>query len=238
MKSLHHRDTENTEDAQSTEQRKSSHQLPTGLPRAFDLTLSFIGLILAAPLLLIAGAAIALTSSGGVLFRQQRVGRGGELFLLYKLRTMIVSTSGPQVTSSSDPRITRVGRFLRVTKLDELPTLWNVLKGEMAMVGPRPEVPRYVKLDDPSWRIILRARPGVTDPVTLDLRNESELLLQVEGDTEEYYLTQLQPQKMQGYVDYLKQRTWQSDLKVLCQTLFAVVVPQRTDEIAVHRFRR
>jgi lipopolysaccharide/colanic/teichoic acid biosynthesis glycosyltransferase len=201
-----------------------------------------MGLVLSAPLLLIATAAVAMTSSGSVLFRQQRVGRYGELFVLYKLRTMIASDTGPQVTSSFDARITRIGRFLRSTKLDELPTLWNVLKGDMAMVGPRPEVPRYVKLEDPLWQKILAVRPGITDPVTLHLRSEEELLGQVEGDTEEYYLSELQPQKLRGYVDYLQTRNWHTDLSVLWRTLVAVVVPQRkVGHISVkplHRFRR
>ena len=116
---------------------------------------------------------------------------------------------------------------MRKTKLDELPTFWNVLIGDMAMVGPRPEVPRYVKLADPVWQRILAVRPGITDPVTLQLRSEEELLLQVKGDTEEYYLTELQPQKMKGYVDYLENRNWHTDLNVLWRTLVAVVFPQR-----------
>jgi lipopolysaccharide/colanic/teichoic acid biosynthesis glycosyltransferase len=198
-----------------------------GLPRGLEVTLSLMGLAVSFPVLLFMSAAIAVTSPGGVLFRQRRVGRHGELFVLYKLRTMITSDSGPQVTSRSDARITRLGRFLRNTKLDELPTLWNVIKGDMALVGPRPEVPRYVKLQDPLWQQVLAVRPGITDPVTLFLRSEEKLLLQVEGDTEEYYLTELQPQKLEGYMDYLQGRTWQTDLSVLWRTLVVVVAPQR-----------
>jgi lipopolysaccharide/colanic/teichoic acid biosynthesis glycosyltransferase len=151
---------------------------------------------------------------------------------------MIASDTGPQVTSSSDTRITRVGRVLRTSKLDELPTLWNVLKGDMGMVGPRPEVPRYVNLEDPLWQMVLRAKPGITDPVTVGLRNEADLLAQVKGDAEEYYLMQLQPQKLNGYVAYLQTRNWWTDLGVLWQTLVAVVIPRKmVSEEAIRRFR-
>ena len=219
-----------------------------GLPRGFDFIVSLGGLILCLPLLLVSALAVALTSPGGVLFRQKRVGRNGEIFVIYKLRTMRSATgpqvsrasngpqvsragagpqetrasTGPQVTTGNDQRITRVGRFLRKTKLDELPTLLNVLRGDMALVGPRPEVPRYVKLEDPMWQAVLAARPGITDPVTLHLRNEEKLLAQVKGDMEKYYLDQLQPLKLKGYVSYLEQRSWLSDLKVLWQTVAAV----------------
>jgi lipopolysaccharide/colanic/teichoic acid biosynthesis glycosyltransferase len=186
-----------------------------------------MGLLLTSPLLLAAAVTVALTSPGGALFRQKRVGRHGYIFTLYKLRTMSGSESGPQVTKDNDPRITKSGRFLRKTKLDELPTFWNVLKGDMAMVGPRPEVPLYVKLEDPLWQEILAVRPGITDPVTVRLRSEEQLLVHVGGDTEEYYLTELQPQKMKGYLDYLQTRNWQTDLLVLWRTLVAVVVPHR-----------
>jgi lipopolysaccharide/colanic/teichoic acid biosynthesis glycosyltransferase len=210
--------------ADNIEDERPACQPRSGLPRSFDLILSFIGLVLSAPLLLITTAAIALTSSGSVLFRQQRVGRHGELFVLYKLRTMIASDTGPQVTSGSDARITRVGRFLRSTKLDELPTLWNVLKGDMAIVGPRPEVPRYVDPQNPLWRMILAVRPGITDPVTMRLRNEEGLLSQVEGDVEAYYINNLQPLKLQGYIAYLNERNWRSDLKVIGKTAKALFI--------------
>lgn len=118
-----------------------------------------------------------------------------------------------------------MGRLLRKTKLDELPTLWNVLRGDMSFVGPRPEVPRYVNLDDPVWQKILTVRPGITDPVTLELRHEEDLLAEADGDAEVYYREKLQPLKLQGYVAYLKQRTWGSDLKVLFKTVAAVVIP-------------
>ena len=221
LKSIQYRDKGTTEDAQLI------RQPVRGLPRAFDVVLAGMGLLLTSPLLLASAVTVALTSPGGALFRQKRVGRNGHIFTLYKLRTMRRSDNGPQVTSGDDPRITSSGRFLRKTKLDELPTFWNVLKGDMAMVGPRPEVPRYVKLNDPVWQKVLAVRPGITDPVTLLMRSEEDLLAQVGGDTEEYYLRELQPQKMKGYVDYLQTRNWHTDLSVLCRTLLAVIVPQR-----------
>ena len=222
----------------------------SGLPRGFDFIVSLGGLILCLPLLVVSAVAVALTSPGGVLFRQKRVGLGGEIFVIYKLRTMRATgagpqvsragagpqvtrtgagpqvtraSNGPQITTGNDERITRVGRFLRQTKLDELPTLWNVLRGDMALVGPRPEVPRYVKLEDPMWQAVLAAKPGITDPVTLRLRNEEKVLAQVEGDMEQYYVDQLQPLKLKGYVSYLEQRSWRSDLAVLWKTVAAVV---------------
>jgi lipopolysaccharide/colanic/teichoic acid biosynthesis glycosyltransferase len=137
---------------------------------------------------------------------------------------MRVSNDGPEVTSGNDPRITRAGRVLRQSKLDELPTLWNVLRGDMSIVGPRPEVPRYVNLEDPTWQVVLAARPGITDPVTLNLRKEEELLAHVNGDAEQFYLNDLQPLKLNGYLAYLHERNWRTDLRVLCRTIAAVVI--------------
>ena len=199
-----------------------------GLPRGFDVLVSLFCLVLLLPLLIVAAIIVMLTSRGGALFRQQRVGRHGKLFVMYKLRTMIVSAAGPQVTTANDTRITGVGRFLRNTKLDELPTLWNVLKGDMAFVGPRPEVPRYVKLEDPLWQAVLKAKPGITDSVTVHLRNEEVLLTEVAGDPEHYYLNELQPQKLHGYLAYMEKQNWRTDLRVLWETLVVVFGPLKT----------
>jgi len=204
-----------------------------GLPRWAEGVIAFMGLISTAPLIALAGLAIALSSGRPVFFCQRRVGLYGELFELYKLRTMKSSTNGPQITSGNDTRITRVGRFLRHTKLDELPTLWNVLRGDMSLVGPRPEVPRFVNLADPIWQRVLSARPGITDPVTLTLRSEAELLARIESDPEQFYLQQLQPAKLKGYVAYLDARTWRSDLRVLFLTIAAVVMPRQASEVSV-----
>ena len=198
---------------------------PGGLSHGVESALALAGLVAASPLFLLAGAAVAATSPGPVLFRQQRVGLGGRPFTLLKLRTMRlapISAEGTQLTASGDSRITPVGRWLRRFKLDELPQLWNVVRGDMSLVGPRPEVPRYVDLADPLWRQVLSARPGLTDPVTLRLRDEEALLSGV-GDVERYYRERLLPWKLRGYRDYLSRRTWLTDLGVLGATVLAVL---------------
>ena len=195
------------------------------MARWLELLLSGLGLALSLPLLLLAAVAIALTSPGPVIFRQQRVGRNGEVFVLYKLRTMRMVHEGPEVTASGDERVTSVGRILRRTKVDELPELWNVLKRNMSLVGPRPEVPRYVDLEDEMWQLVLQSRPGITDPVTLRLRNEEALLAEVNSDYEDFYVRSLQPFKLRGYVDYLRNRSWWTDIKVLCRTALVIVWP-------------
>ena len=133
------------------------------------------------------------------------------------------TSAGPRVTARGDDRVTPVGRMLRRTKLDELPELWNVLRGEMSFVGPRPEVPEYVDLTDPRWAEILQARPGLTDPVTLALRDEEGLMGAVEGDRDRYYRETLQPKKLEGYRQYLQRRTWRSDLGVIWDTIAALL---------------
>jgi lipopolysaccharide/colanic/teichoic acid biosynthesis glycosyltransferase len=203
----------------------SALTIRSGIPRPIEAILASIGLILVTPLLALAAIAIKATSRGPVFFRQERVGRKGRIFVLYKLRTMRPAGDGPQVTAGDDARITPVGRLLRKTKLDELPELWNILKGEMSMIGPRPEVPRYVDLENPIWRLILEARPGLTDPVTLRLRNEEDLMAQVKGDREQFYLETLSPFKLDGYLKYLQTRSWMSDLNVIWQTIFVVIFP-------------
>jgi lipopolysaccharide/colanic/teichoic acid biosynthesis glycosyltransferase len=185
--------------------------------------------VVSAPVLAVAAAAIAATSGLPVFFRQERVGRGGRPFTLIKLRTMRATGGGPKVTAGNDPRITAVGRFLRRTKLDELPELWNVLRGDMSFVGPRPEVADYVHPESALWREVLSVRPGLTDPVTLRLRHEEELLEAVQGDREKYYRETLQPRKLEGYVDYLRRRSWRSDLGVLLATAGAILRPRRAD---------
>jgi len=206
-----------------------------GLPRAVDVVVALAGLICTAPLVGLIAFGVAVSSGRPVFFRQRRVGRHGRIFKLYKLRTMKPSSDGPQITSGNDARITRLGRFLRHTKLDELPTLWNVLGGDMSLVGPRPEVPRFVNLEDPVWQRVLTVRPGITDPVTLQLRSEADLLARIEGDTEEYYAKELQPSKLKGYVTYLEERNWRSDLRVILRTMAAVVAPRNIRLLSVDR---
>lgn len=197
-----------------------------GLPRVVEVLLAAIGLLLTAPLLLLCAIAVKVTSRGPMIFRQGRVGRRGEFFELYKLRTMRLESGGPEVTARGDERITPVGRILRATKLDELPELWNVLIGDLSLVGPRPEVPRFVDLRNPLWRKVLQVRPGLTDPVTLALRNEETLLDGLgRKEREWFYREAVQPYKLRGYAEYLDRRTWWTDLVVLVHTVVAVALP-------------
>lgn len=208
-----------------------------GLPRGVEVVLAAVGLLVAAPLLLAAAVAVKLTSPGPALFRQERVGRGGSPFTLLKLRTMRVGQGGPWLTAAGDPRVTAVGRLLRRTKLDEVPALWNVIKGDLALVGPRPEVPGYVDAADPLWVAVLSVRPGITDPVTLTLRNEETLLAAVEGDREAFYREILGVYKRLRYLEHLRVRNAWSDVSVLLATLAGVIVPGRVPPPTVEEIR-
>jgi lipopolysaccharide/colanic/teichoic acid biosynthesis glycosyltransferase len=199
--------------------------VPGGLPRPVEFVVAALGLILCAPVVAVAGLLVGASSRGPIFFRQERVGRGGKTFVIYKLRTMRNASNGALVTARGDGRITPVGRILRKTKLDELPQLWNVLRGDMSLVGPRPEVPRYVNLDDALWREALTVRPGITDPVTLELKDEESILAGVAGDRESFYRQELQPAKLRGYVAYARSRSWMTDVEVLCRTVLTIVRP-------------
>src|SRR2546428_688896 len=148
------------------------------MKRAFDIVVSVVGLILLGPLLLLIGMLIKLDSPGPVFFRQERIGKGFRPFLIYKLRTMVQNApqTGAPITSGNDPRITAVGRFLRKTKIDELPQLINVLNGDMSLVGPRPEIRQYVDAYRQDYEEILTVRPGITDLASLKYRDEAILL--------------------------------------------------------------
>jgi lipopolysaccharide/colanic/teichoic acid biosynthesis glycosyltransferase len=191
-----------------------------------EATVAGVALVTAAPVLLMTAAAVKLSSPGPLLFRQTRVGQHGKPFELVKFRTMRARTNGLEVTAANDDRVTSVGRILRKTKLDELPELYNVLRGEMSLVGPRPEVPRYVDATHPLWLKVLAARPGLTDPTTVRLRNEEELLGGVE-DPESFYIGVLQTFKLRSSAEYLERRNWRTDVGVLAETLLAVLVPGR-----------
>jgi lipopolysaccharide/colanic/teichoic acid biosynthesis glycosyltransferase len=208
--------------------RPSEEETIAGLPRGVEVVLAAAILTAASPLLLLAAAAVAASSPGPVLFRQTRAGLRGRPFTLLKLRTMRAAPAPGErlLTASGDPRITAVGRWLRRLKLDELPQLWNVLRGDMALVGPRPEVPRYVDADEPLWLAVLAVRPGLTDPVTLALRDEERLLAEAAAageDVELFYRERLLPAKLRGYREYLDRRTGATDLAVLARTGLAVV---------------
>ena len=185
------------------------------------------GLLALSPLLLVVILAVRGTSPGPAFFFQTRVGRGGRPFRLAKFRSMRVHSPGKKFTASGDSRITPVGAFLRKTKIDELPQLWNVLLGQMSFVGPRPEVPDYVDPSNPLWQKVLEARPGLTHPLTLILHPEEELLAQVEGDSKEFYDRFFLPYKLYGYIGYLQQRNAWTDLRMIFQTFFEIARPHR-----------
>jgi lipopolysaccharide/colanic/teichoic acid biosynthesis glycosyltransferase len=206
----------------------NSLPLKGGIPRPLEFMTALLGLLILSPLFLFILIAIRCSSSGPILFKQKRVGRKGDLFTLFKFRSMYWSDQSLQVTAKGDSRITFTGKFIRKTKLDELPELWNIIKGDLSLVGPRPEVPRYVNLKEPLWQRTLEVRPGLTDPVTLKLRNEEELLAQVEGSTEGFYLNILQPLKLKGHIEYLENRSAWTDVKILWKSVLAVILPRRT----------
>ena len=196
--------------------------------RVRDVVCASLGLLVLLPLFLLTALAIRLDSPGPVFFRQTRVGQRGRPFRIHKFRTMRVDLIGPSVSTSVDPRITRVGRFLRATKLDELPQLIDVLRGAMSLVGPRPEVPEYVTLWPSHLRdVILTVRPGITDPATLRLRSEADILAQA-PDPERTYVEEFLPMKAQAYADYVRSRSLMGDFGVILGTLAAVAAPGTT----------
>ena len=196
-----------------------------GIPRIVEILISSLILILASPVLAVAAVFVKMSSLGPVFFRQLRVGQHGREFLLYKFRTMCINEVRVQFTSKDDQRITAVGRWLRLFKIDELPELFNIIRGDLSLVGPRPEVPLYVNKDNYLWKEILKARPGITDPVTLQLRNEANLLASVPGDKTRFYLEKLLPYKLYGYIDFLRHRTIRTDLYILFRSAWAVLWP-------------
>lgn len=192
--------------------------------RPFDLVVASIGLLLLSPLLLGVAAAIRWRSPGPVLYRGVRVGRAGQPFRILKFRTMVVDADriGGASAADDDPRITRVGAFLRRHKLDELPQLVNVLVGDMSLVGPRPQVPSDVARYTPEERTLLSVRPGMTDYASLRFRNEGQIL-QGHPDPDEAYDRLIRPQKIQLGLEYVRTRSFLVDLRILIQTAMAVV---------------
>jgi lipopolysaccharide/colanic/teichoic acid biosynthesis glycosyltransferase len=200
----------------------------------FDRLAAGVGLVTLAPLLGAVAGAIAVDDGWPIFFRQTRVGRFGESFRLLKFRSMRAAAPGPHITAGADRRITRVGRSLRKYKLDEFPQLWNVVRGQMSLVGPRPEVPAYVNPDDPAWQAVLAVRPGITDLASLVYRNEAELLGEAE-DPDSYYRERVLPEKLQLNVLYLKKRSFSLDLKLILLTVWFSFVPGRFDPDRIRR---
>jgi lipopolysaccharide/colanic/teichoic acid biosynthesis glycosyltransferase len=199
--------------------------MPPMLKRAFDMACAALGLLLLSPLMLIIAAWIKLDTPGPVFFRQERVGRGGRLFRIHKFRTMVADAPqrGGEITLAGDPRITRAGQGLRRTKLDELPQLIDVLAGTMSLVGPRPEVPRYVALYPADLRDkVLSVRPGITYRGSIDYRDEGALF-GAASDAERTYTEVLLPAKLRLAADYVDHATFAHDLRLIALTLKALV---------------
>lgn len=183
--------------------------------RIFDVVIASVALVVTLPLWVVIAAAIRTGSRGPVIYRAERIGKGGGSFELYKFRTMVVdSGEGPRVTRTGDPRVTAAGRWLRHWKLDELPQLVNVIRGDMSLVGPRPEDPRYVALYSDEQRRVLSVRPGIVGPAVLRYRHE-ESLLAAAGDLETVYVTTVMPDKLKLDLEYLDGRSLGGDLKIL-----------------------
>ena len=193
--------------------------------RLFDIAFALLALLLLGLLLLVVALWVRLDSPGPVFFRQQRVGRGGQLFDIVKFRTMQTGAEamGPQITVGEDARITRAGVWLRRAKVDELPQFLNVLRGDMSVVGPRPEVPRYVAQYPADVReTVLSVRPGITDLASIEFRDESALLAR-SSDPERTYVEQILPAKLRHAQEYVRTRSLWLDLRIIARTVLAVL---------------
>jgi len=194
------------------------------LKRTSDVIVSALGLLLLSPFLALVALLIKIDSRGPVFFRQERMGRGVRTFSIYKFRTMVVDAPqlGGSLTIGDDPRITRLGRFLRKSKIDEIPQLINVVRGDMTLVGPRPEVPKYVNLFRRDYEEILRDRPGITDLASLKYRDESPLL--AVADPEHEYITSILPDKIALAKEYVRQSSFFFDLSLMVKTVAKVLL--------------
>lgn len=205
---------------QNIENRLEAKKGQIILKRIFDFTCSLIGLIILSPFFLIIAIAIKVDSKGPVFFKQKRIGKNGNPFEIYKFRTMVVDAEslGKQITVGEDPRITRVGSFLRKYKLDEFPQLINVLIGDMSLVGPRPEVPRYVEIYNDVQRKVLLVKPGITDYASIEFRNENDILGKSNNPEEEYIKT-IMPTKLDLNLKYIDEMSFSHDIKLIFKTI-------------------
>lgn len=193
------------------------------IKRLFDIIASFFGLVILSPMFIIIAICIKIDSKGPVFFKQKRVGKNKKIFEIYKFRTMVTDAEklGKQITVGNDTRITRVGNFIRKCKLDELPQLINVLKGEMSLVGPRPEVPRYVDLYDEYQEQILLVQPGITDYASIEYRNENDILGK-SNNPEDTYIQEVMPAKIELNMKYIKNISLIEDIKLIFSTIVAI----------------
>jgi len=192
----------------------------------FDTIFSCLGLLLLSPLLVIVAGMILIWDGCPILFRQIRVGRNGHDFTLNKFRTMTILQEGSEASFDvgNKKRVTRVGAFLRKTKLDELPQLWNVLKGDMSLVGPRPEVRKWVDAYPVRWAKVLSVKPGITDPASIYYRNEEELLAKAD-DPVAYYRDHILPHKLNLYEEYVRSRSFLGDIYLILKTIISILFP-------------
>ncbi|MEW5874561.1 MAG: sugar transferase [Candidatus Zixiibacteriota bacterium] len=186
--------------------------------RLFDVVAATLGLLVLSPVFLMISLAVKLSGPGPVFFRQERIGRRFQPFTILKFRSMRPGSEGPPLTVRGDERITAVGRLLRRTKLDELPQLWNVLKGEMSLVGPRPEVRSYVEMFRNDYEEILTLRPGITDQASVEFRDE-EVRLAQSADPDALYRSEILPRKIRLAKDYVRTRNGWSDFLLLLRTV-------------------
>jgi lipopolysaccharide/colanic/teichoic acid biosynthesis glycosyltransferase len=194
------------------------------LKRTLDVVVSAVLLLLLSPLLALLAATVLLDSGRPVLYSQIRVGRGFRPFRIWKFRSMRTNHRGPHVTVRGDSRLTRAGKLLRAAKLDELPQLWNVLRGDMSLVGPRPEVPEYVSLYRERYRAVLSVRPGITDLASIRFRDEEAVLAAAEDPLAEY-ADRILPAKLDLAEEYVRSRSMRLDLSILWRTLSVTLRP-------------
>ncbi len=192
--------------------------------RFFDLTLSVPSIIILSPVFLISAIVIKLETPGPVSFTQERIGCGGRSFKLYKFRTMVKDAAkiGPPVTPANDPRITRVGKLLRKFKIDEMLQIFNVIKGDMSVIGPRPEVGKYVDQCKDDYKEILRIKPGMTDYALIAFRNEEEILSKFDN-IEEGYIKEVLPEKIRLYKKYMEEMSFLTDMKIFFRTIMEIL---------------
>jgi lipopolysaccharide/colanic/teichoic acid biosynthesis glycosyltransferase len=199
---------------------------------AFDKVAAALGLVFLSPVFLVAAIAVVINDGFPVMFRHKRVGRWGRPFHLLKFRSMYVGRPGSQITAGGDPRVTRVGRVLRRYKIDEMPQLWNVLRGDMSLIGPRPEAPAYVDYDDATWQSVLGVSPGITDLASLIYRDEEQVLAGSEAP-ERHYREHILPDKLRLNLHYMDTSSFRADLSLLFWTAWYSMFPAQFDRDAV-----
>jgi lipopolysaccharide/colanic/teichoic acid biosynthesis glycosyltransferase len=210
--------------ARNSKDRTETFYAKTG-KRAFDLILSIPSLVVLSPVYLLSVLLIKLDTPGPILFSQDRIGQNSKPFRLYKFRTMVKDAAkiGPPVTTAYDPRITKAGRLLRKFKVDEMLQVMNVVKGDMSVIGPRPEVKKYIDIFAEEYNDILKIKPGMTDYALIAFRNEEDILSRFQ-DVEEGYIKEVMPQKIKLYRQYLSEMSLRTDIRIFFQTIWEILV--------------